>query len=56
MEKSLSDKRFRLMALEFGIRDLLRPRIVILKEVGIKPGDSVLDYRCGPGGYIPGAV
>jgi len=24
----------------------------ILKEVGIKPGFHVLDYGCGPGGYI----
>jgi ubiquinone/menaquinone biosynthesis C-methylase UbiE len=28
----------------------------ILKEVGIKPGFSVLDYGCGPGGYITAAA
>ncbi len=43
---------FRLMALIFKFRDLLRPRIEILKEAGIKPGYHVLDYGCGPGSYI----
>ena len=47
-----SDWGFRLMAAEFRIRDFLRPRRNILKEVGIKPGDQVLDYGCGPGSYI----
>jgi ubiquinone/menaquinone biosynthesis C-methylase UbiE len=48
-----SDASFRLMALQFKIRDLIRPRSVILKEVGIRPGFHVLDYGCGPGAYIP---
>ena len=43
---------FRLMALEFKIRDYRRPRANILKEVGIKPGFQVLDFGCGPGGYV----
>ena len=47
-----SDWGFRLMALEFKVRDFLRPRGNILKEVGIKPGYRVLDYGCGPGSYI----
>jgi ubiquinone/menaquinone biosynthesis C-methylase UbiE len=43
---------FRLMALEFKIRDYRRPRANILKEVGLKPGFQVLDFGCGPGGYV----
>jgi ubiquinone/menaquinone biosynthesis C-methylase UbiE len=44
---------FRLMAWEFKLRDLLRPRRNILKEIGIKSGDRVLDYGSGPGSYVP---
>lgn len=40
------------MTLLFKLRDLLRPRGKILDEVGIRPGFTVLDYGCGPGGYI----
>ena len=36
----------------FKIRDLVQPRGNVLKEVGIKPGFQVLDFGCGPGGYI----
>jgi len=48
----MSDLWFKLMALEFRIRDRLRPRMEVVKEVGIKSGFKVLDYGCGPGGYI----
>ena len=41
------------MAAEFKIRDYLHPRQEIIKEVGIKAGFQVLDYGCGPGGYVP---
>ncbi len=40
------------MAFKFLIRDLIRPRRNILKEVGLKPGFRVLDFGCGPGGYV----
>ncbi|MBN2384047.1 class I SAM-dependent methyltransferase [bacterium] len=40
------------MSLMFKVRDLLRPRSDVLKEAGIEPGFSVLDFGCGPGGYI----
>lgn len=52
MDRPPSNLGFRLMALSFRIRDLLRPRRDILKEVGIQPGFHVLDYGCGPGSYI----
>jgi ubiquinone/menaquinone biosynthesis C-methylase UbiE len=48
----MSNTGFRLMALEFKIRDLLKPRKDITKEIGIKEGFQVLDYGCGPGSYI----
>jgi len=48
----MSDLWFKLMALEFRVRDRLRPRIEVVKEAGIKTGFKVLDYGCGPGGYI----
>jgi ubiquinone/menaquinone biosynthesis C-methylase UbiE len=51
-DKLPSDWGFRLMALEFKMRDFLRPRLNILKEVGIKSGYHVLDYGCGPGSYV----
>jgi ubiquinone/menaquinone biosynthesis C-methylase UbiE len=43
---------FRLLALSYKIRDFLRPRKLILQEAGIKAGDQVLDFGCGPGSYI----
>jgi ubiquinone/menaquinone biosynthesis C-methylase UbiE len=43
---------FKFMTFGFKFRDFYRPRMDILKEVGIKPGDHVLDYGCGPGSYI----
>jgi ubiquinone/menaquinone biosynthesis C-methylase UbiE len=52
MEKPQSGSSFKLMSLMFKLRDVIRPRGNILKEVGIKPGFQVLDYGCGPGGYI----
>jgi ubiquinone/menaquinone biosynthesis C-methylase UbiE len=40
------------MAAEFKIRDALKPRKNIIEEVGIKQGFKVLDFGCGPGGYV----
>jgi hypothetical protein len=36
---------FRLMSLEFRLRDLIRPPLKILREAGMKPGMSVLDLK-----------
>jgi ubiquinone/menaquinone biosynthesis C-methylase UbiE len=41
-----------IMSFGFKIRNALKPRSRILKEVGIKPGSGVLDYGCGPGSYV----
>jgi len=43
---------FRIMSLAIKVRDLRRPRMKILQEVGLKQGFHVLDYGCGPGSYI----
>ena len=51
MDRPMNDFWFRLMSLEFKLRDKSRPPKKILREVGIKPGQSVLDYGCGPGGF-----
>ena len=48
----MSSINFKFMALMFKVRDFLRPRLEVLKEVGIESGFSVLDFGCGPGGYI----
>ena len=56
MEKQKPKFGFKLMALTFRIRDFFSPRTKILAEVGIQPGWSILDYGCGPGGYIKDAA
>ncbi len=52
MEKPQSKLSFMAMSLMFKIRDIVRPRKNVLAEAGIKPGISVLDFGCGPGGYL----
>lgn len=52
MDKPKSYLDFQLMSLTYLVRDLLQPRMNILREVGIKTGFRVLDYGCGPGSYI----
>jgi len=52
IDKQQSKLDFRLMALTYKFRDLRRPRMKILQEVGIEKGFHVLDYGCGPGSYL----
>lgn len=47
-----SNLDFRLMSLTYKFRDVIKSRRSILSETGIKEGFQVLDYGCGPGGYI----
>jgi ubiquinone/menaquinone biosynthesis C-methylase UbiE len=51
-EKPQSGIDYRFMAVMFRFRDLFRPRKNVVKEAGIRPGFQVLDYGCGPGGYV----
>ena len=55
MDKPMSNFGFRMMSFVFKIRDFFKPRHKVLAEAGIKPGDSVLDYGCGPGSYVKAA-
>lgn len=56
MDKPMSNFVFNMMSWMFKLRDFLLPREEVLKEVSIKPGFHVLDYGCGPGGYVAGAA
>jgi ubiquinone/menaquinone biosynthesis C-methylase UbiE len=49
-----ANSQFRGMAFTFNIRNFFRPRKNIIADLGIKTGDSILDFGCGPGAYIPG--
>ncbi len=51
MEELKFSLSFKLMDLAFKIRDFISPRINVLEEVGIEPGNTVLDYGCDPGSY-----
>jgi len=52
MDKPMSDRHFKFMTFGYKFRDLFLPRRKILDEVGIKEGFQILDYGCGPGGYV----
>lgn len=56
MDKPMPNWAFAGMSFIFKLRDFLFPREDVLKEAGIKPGFQVLDYGCGPGGYVLGAA
>jgi len=55
-ERRPSNAAFHIMALEFQIRDWLRPPRRILQEVELRPGMTVLDFGCGPGGFALAAA
>ena len=48
----MPDLAFRMMALMFKIRDIFIQKDKLLNEFGIRQGQSVVDYGCGPGSYI----
>jgi len=52
MDKPMPNIHFKFMSFGYKFRDFFMPRKDVLKEVGIEPGFHVLDYGCGPGGYI----
>ena len=56
MDKAMPNFAFNTMSTLLKLRDLLRPRDPVLREANIKPGSRVLDYGCGPGGYVAGAA
>jgi ubiquinone/menaquinone biosynthesis C-methylase UbiE len=52
VDKPMPNVHFKFMSFGYPFRDFFLPRKNILQEVGIKPGFHVLDFGCGPGGYI----
>ena len=51
-----SNLNFRLMAVEFWLRDRFNPPVEILKKAGVAPGMNILDFGCGPGGFSVAAA
>jgi ubiquinone/menaquinone biosynthesis C-methylase UbiE len=51
MDKPVGNVFFRLMGLQFWVRDLILPREKILREVEIQPDNIVVDFGCGTGSY-----
>ena len=47
---------YNLMVLEYMIRDRFHKPGGVLKQFGIAPGLTVVDYGCGPGRYIEAAA
>ncbi len=56
MDEAEPDFHFRFMSFAYKFRDLFLPRREILKETEIKPDFHILDYGCGPGGYVEAAA
>jgi len=52
MDTPMVNLAFSGMSFFFKLRYFLFPPRDILQEVGIEPGFHVLDYGCGPGGYL----
>ncbi|HVO67153.1 MAG TPA: class I SAM-dependent methyltransferase [Syntrophales bacterium] len=48
----MPDLAFRIIALMFKIRDIFIQKDKLLDKFGIRQGQSVVDYGCGPGSYI----
>ncbi len=55
-EKKQSNLDFKIMSFFFSLRDIFKKPINKIKKIGIKKGDTIIDYGCGPGSYtIPAA-
>ena len=51
----MPDSVFRIMKQLFKLYYFIRPVDKYIVRFGIKPGDTVVDYGCGPGGFIKNA-
>ena len=56
MDKPMANLSFKGMCFLLKIRDWLRPREEILKDITIEPGFCILDFGCGPGSYSMAAA
>ena len=52
----LDNISFALTVLTFRLRDLFVPPAAVLENLGIKRGQIILDYGCGPGSYSAAAA
>ena len=55
-KKHQSNIDFKFMSFFFRVRDKLKAPMVKIEKAKIKPGDIVLDYGCGPGGFTIAAA
>lgn len=53
MDKPMPGIAFNMMSLAFKVVDLFVSPDALLDEVGIREGNVVLDFACGPGRYEP---
>ena len=51
-DKPMNGVGFRFMSFMFKFRDLVIPPKKLLIETGMKEGDKILDYGCGPGSFV----
>ena len=49
MSEHMSVTHFKMMAIALGFRDLIFPPMKKIRETGMKEGNTVLDFGCGPG-------
>lgn len=56
MSEVKENSHFRLMSITLWLRDVFFPPMKKLQKAGLKPGDQVLDFGCGPGSFSLAAV
>jgi len=52
----MTESHFRVFALYSAIRDFFNPPRNWVAEAGVRPGDAVLDFGCGRGGFAAAAA
>ena len=51
IQKPMHALNFRIISFILKLRDVFYPPKYILRDIKINPGDTVLDFGCGPGSY-----
>jgi ubiquinone/menaquinone biosynthesis C-methylase UbiE len=55
-EEKMTESHFRMFALYSAIRDFFNPPRNWVAEADVQPGDTVLDFGCGRGGFAAAAA